>query len=52
MLHYSSTPQKEKAMSFPPMAFRIIDEQVVSDHLRQWACRTGTKGPEGAKAPG
>jgi len=52
MLQHSSTPQKEKAMSFPPMAFSIVDEQVVSDHQRQWAGRTGTKGPEGAKAPG
>ena len=34
------------------MAFRIVDEQVVSDHQRQWAGRTGTKGPEGAEAPG
>jgi len=33
------------------MAFSIVDEQVVSDHQRQWAGRTGTKGPEGAKAP-
>jgi len=41
----------KKAMSFPPMAFSIVVEQVVSDHQRQWAGRTGTKGPEGAKAP-
>jgi hypothetical protein len=42
----------KKAMSFAPMAFSIVDEQVVSDHQRQWAGRKGTTGPEGAEAPG
>jgi len=35
-----------------PMALVSFFQQVVSDHQRQWVGRTGTKGPEGAKAPG
>jgi hypothetical protein len=42
----------KKAMSFLPMALVSFVRQVVSDYQRQWAGRTGTKGPEGAKAPG
>jgi hypothetical protein len=42
----------KKAMGDSPMAFVTFDEQMVSDRQRQWAGRKGTKGPEGAKAPG